>query len=91
MFSACGKRCVLTANPRIMVEAFLKDFLGTGLVLGTEIGTYKGRATGFVLKPGVLVGKHKADALKKAFGETQPEIGLGDRHTDVPFLALCKV
>lgn len=91
VFSACGKRCVLTANPRIMVEAFLKDFLGTGLVLGTEIGTYKGRATGFVLKPGVLVGKHKADALKKAFGETQPEIGLGDRHTDVPFLALCKV
>lgn len=92
VFSACGKRCVLTANPRIMVEGFLKEFLGADLVLGTEIGTYKGRATGFVLKPGVLVGKNKADALKKAFGsETQPEIGLGDRHTDLPFMALCKV
>ncbi|KAJ6870698.1 hypothetical protein NC652_036374 [Populus alba x Populus x berolinensis] len=90
VFSSCGKRCVLTANPRIMVEAFLKDFLGADLVLGTEMSTYKGRATGFVLSPGVLVGKNKADALKKAFGEAQPEIGLGDRHTDAPFMALCK-
>lgn len=91
VFSSCGKRCVLTANPRIMVEAFLKDFLGADLVLGTEIGTYKGRATGLVNKPGVLVGKNKADALKEAFGDEQPDIGLGDRHTDIPFMALCKV
>ncbi|CAK9134316.1 unnamed protein product [Ilex paraguariensis] len=90
VFSSCGKRCVLTANPRIMVESFLKDSLGADMVLGTEIGTYKGRATGIVCKPGVLVGKKKADALRSAFGETQPEIGLGDRHTDVPFMALCK-
>ncbi|XP_009631330.1 glycerol-3-phosphate acyltransferase RAM2-like [Nicotiana tomentosiformis] len=90
VFSSCGKRYVLTANPRVMVEAFLKDFLGADIVLGTEIGIYKGRATGFVQKPGVLVGKNKADVLKKTFGETQPEIGLGDRHTDIPFLALCK-
>lgn len=91
VFSSCGKRCVLTANPRIMVEAFLKDFLGADLVLGTEIATYKGRATGFVCDPGVLVGKNKAYALNKTFGETQPEIGLGDRHTDFPFMASCKV
>ncbi|KAJ7974827.1 Glycerol-3-phosphate 2-o-acyltransferase 6 [Quillaja saponaria] len=90
VFSSCGKRCVLTANPRIMVEAFLKDFLGADMVLGTEIGVYKGRATGFVPRPGVLVGKNKADALKKAFGDSQPDIGLGDRHTDAPFMALCK-
>ncbi|KAJ8773698.1 hypothetical protein K2173_006348 [Erythroxylum novogranatense] len=89
VFSSCGKRCVLTANPRIMVEAFLKDFLGTDLVLGTEISNYRGRATGFVSGPGVLVGKKKADALKKAFGDTRPDVGLGDRHTDIPFLALC--
>lgn len=31
------------------------------------------------------MGKLKADAFKKAFGDTQPEIGLGDRHTDFPF------
>ncbi|KAI5352542.1 hypothetical protein L3X38_005433 [Prunus dulcis] len=59
-------------------------------VLGTEIATYKGKATGFVCLPGVLVGKKKADALKKAFGDVQPEIGLGDRHTDIPFMKLCK-
>ncbi|MBA0664423.1 hypothetical protein Goklo_004428 [Gossypium klotzschianum] len=90
LFTSCGKRCVLTANPRIMVETFLKDLLGVDMVLGTEIGTYKGRATGFVCKPGVLVGKNKADALKKAFGETKPDVGLGDRHTDIPFMAMCK-
>ncbi|KAF6153030.1 hypothetical protein GIB67_004251 [Kingdonia uniflora] len=91
VFSSCGKRCVLTANPRIMVEAFLKDYLGADMVLGTEVATYKGRATGFVLPPGVLVGKNKADALKKAFTDTgMPEIGLGDRQTDFPFMTLCK-
>lgn len=91
VFSSCGKRCVLTANPRIMVEAFLKDFLGADLVLGTEMVSYKGRATGFVCQPGVLVGSRKADALKKAFGDQEPDIGLGDRDTDVPFMSLCKV
>lgn len=91
VFSSCGKRCVLTANPSIMVEAFLKDFLGADMVLGTEISTFKGRATGFVRSPGVLVGKNKADALKNAFGDAQPDVGLGDRHTDVPFITLCKV
>lgn len=91
VFSSCGKRCVLTANPRIMVEAFLKEYLGADVVFGTEVATYKGRATGFVCQPGILVGKNKADALRKSFGETQPEIGLGDRKTDFPFMALCKV
>ncbi|KAH7515842.1 glycerol-3-phosphate acyltransferase RAM2 [Ziziphus jujuba] len=90
VFSSCGKRCVLTANPRIMVEPFLKDFLGADMVLGTEISTFKGRATGFVRHPGVLVGKNKADAMKNTFKEAQPDIGLGDRHTDIPFMALCK-
>ncbi|KAL8532564.1 hypothetical protein ACS0TY_008959 [Phlomoides rotata] len=91
VFSSCGRRVVLTANPRIMVEAFLKEFLGADTVLGTEIGSYGGRATGFVKEPGVLVGKNKADALTAAFGEAVvPEIGLGDRHTDFDFMSLCK-
>lgn len=91
VFSSCGRRCVLTANPRIMVEAFLKDFLGADMVLGTEISSYKGRATGFVCKPGVLVGQNKANALLKAFGDSKPEIGLGDRHTDAAFMSICQV
>ncbi|XXG64018.1 hypothetical protein AAC387_Pa05g2082 [Persea americana] len=90
LFSSCGKRCVLTANPRIMVEAFLKGYLGADMVVGTEIGTYKGRATGLVSKPGILVGGNKASALRKTFGDEVPEIGLGDRKTDFPFMTLCK-
>ncbi|KAF3670220.1 Glycerol-3-phosphate 2-O-acyltransferase 6 [Capsicum annuum] len=90
VFSSCGTRCVLTTNPRIMVEPFLKDYLGVDMVLGTEIEIYKGRATGFVRSPGVLVGKKKADALRKAYGEIQPEIGLGDSDSDIPFMTLCK-
>ncbi|KAJ0042992.1 hypothetical protein Pint_19350 [Pistacia integerrima] len=91
VFSSCGKRCVLTANPRVMVEAFLKDYLGADMVIGTEIDVYKGRATGLLKSPGVLVGKNKADALKKAFRDDKvPEIGLGDRKTDHMFMKLCK-
>ncbi|XP_068334690.1 glycerol-3-phosphate acyltransferase RAM2-like [Pyrus communis] len=93
VFSSCGKRCVLTANPRIMVEPFLKEFLGADMVLGTEIATYKSRATGWVLSPGVLVDGGKANALNKAFGtepSSAPDVGLGDRETDYPFMKLCK-
>ncbi|KAG6407896.1 hypothetical protein SASPL_130896 [Salvia splendens] len=91
VFSACGRRCVLTANPRVMVEPFLKEFLGADLVLGTGILSFRGRATGFVVEPGVLVGKNKADALMAAYGGAAPVIGLGDRHTDFAFMSLCKV
>ncbi|MBA0769166.1 hypothetical protein Gotri_017929, partial [Gossypium trilobum] len=91
VFSSCGKRCVLTANPRVMVDPFLKDFLGADLVIGTEIHVFKGRATGLVKNPGVLVGTNKADALENAFkDEPIPDIGLGDRKTDYPFMKLCK-
>ncbi|KAK4367481.1 hypothetical protein RND71_011273 [Anisodus tanguticus] len=91
VFSSCGKRCVLTANPRIMVEAFLKEYLGVDMVIGTEICTYKGRATGFVNGPEILVGENKAKALQKAFGsKSAPHIGIGDRNTDFPFMNLCK-
>ncbi|PON54825.1 Phospholipid/glycerol acyltransferase [Trema orientale] len=92
VFSSCGKRCVLTANPRIMVEPFLKEYLGVDLVIGTEIDSFKGIATGLVRSPGVLVGMNKAHALRHAFGDTSsaPDIGLGYRETDYPFMKLCK-
>ncbi|CAH1440869.1 unnamed protein product [Lactuca virosa] len=91
LFSACGKRCVLTATPTVMVEPFLKEVLGVDLVMGTEIHSWKGRATGLVNKPGVLVGSNKADALLKAFKDASPpELALGDRETDYPFMKLCK-
>ncbi|CAN6322692.1 unnamed protein product [Urochloa humidicola] len=92
VFSACGRRCVLTANPRIMVEAFLKEYVGADLVVGTELAVWRGRATGLVSSPGVLVGERKADALRDEFGggAAAPDVGLGDRKTDYPFMRLCK-
>ena len=62
------------------------------MVIGTEIHVFRGRATGLVKNPGILVGKNKADALEKAFkDEPMPDIALGDRKTDYPFMKLCKV
>jgi glycerol-3-phosphate acyltransferase len=92
VFISCGKRYVVTANPRIMVEPFLKDYLGVEAVMGTEIQlTSGGYATGFVTFPGVLVGENKERAVKKYFGDDLPDLGLGDRVSDYPFMSLCKV
>ncbi|KAK6163749.1 hypothetical protein DH2020_000613 [Rehmannia glutinosa] len=91
VFSSCGRKCVLTANPRIMVEPYLKNYLGVDVVLGTEISSYKGIATGFVASNGVFVGENKAIALRRNFGaDSVPDIGIGDRNTDFPFMELCK-
>ncbi|KAH6559399.1 hypothetical protein KP509_1Z010700 [Ceratopteris richardii] len=93
VFSGCGARgrCVVTASPRIMVEFFCKHHLGADTVLGSELHvTPSGHATGLLRWPGALVGASKRLAVKNHFGDAQPGIGLGDRSSDLPFLALCK-
>jgi glycerol-3-phosphate acyltransferase len=93
LFIACGRRYVVTANPRIMVEPFLKEYLDVEAVMGTEIqATSGGYATGFVASSssGVLVGMNKRSAVKNFFANETPDIGLGDRESDYPFMSICK-
>ncbi|GFZ06839.1 glycerol-3-phosphate acyltransferase 8 [Actinidia rufa] len=55
-----------------------EEYLGGDKVLGTEIelNPKTKKATGFVKKPGVLVGKWKKLAVMKEFGEKSPDIGV---------------
>lgn len=94
-FRACGgrRRLVVTANPRVMVEGFVGEWLGAEVV-GTEIEVERrtGRCTGRVRPPGVLVGDKKRVALQKVLGPgVRPDLGLGDRDSDHDFMAICKV
>lgn len=92
VFLSCGKRYVVTANPRIMVEHFLKEHLDVEAVMGTELQiSQSGYATGFVTGLGVLVGANKERAVKKYFSDDLPDVALGDSVSDYPFMALCKV
>ncbi|XAR63049.1 Glycerol-3-phosphate 1-O-acyltransferase [Bertholletia excelsa] len=92
VFEKCKRKVVVTANPTVMIEPFVKDFLGGDKVLGTEIevNPKSKRATGFVKKPGVLVGEWKRLAIMKEFGDESPGIGIGDRESDHDFMSMCK-
>ncbi|KAF5776077.1 putative glycerol-3-phosphate 1-O-acyltransferase [Helianthus annuus] len=92
VFDRCQRKVVVTANPTVMVEAFVKEYLGADKVIGTEIeiDAKTKKATGFVKEPGVLVGRLKRVAVVKEFGGELPDIGIGDRKSDHDFMSVCK-
>ncbi|KAK9743016.1 hypothetical protein RND81_03G211600 [Saponaria officinalis] len=94
VFDLCvGKRVVVTASPTVMVENFVKDYLGGHKVLGTiiEVDPVTRKATGFVSGDGVLVSGKKRKVIVAEFGaEGMPDVGLGDRKSDHDFMSLCK-
>uniref|UniRef100_A0A0D9VPX7 Phospholipid/glycerol acyltransferase domain-containing protein n=1 Tax=Leersia perrieri TaxID=77586 RepID=A0A0D9VPX7_9ORYZ len=83
-----GRRMVVFAEP------FLRGYLGVDAVAGTELVSWRGRATGLVdSRRGVLVGERKAEAVGEMVGEyggEMPDVGLGDGRSDYAFMSLCK-
>ncbi|KAF7815727.1 glycerol-3-phosphate acyltransferase 1 [Senna tora] len=90
VLGSVGWRVVVTSVPRVMVEGFLKEYLGVEEVVGTELQKFGGYFSGLVSGSCGVVVKHKA--LKEWFGDGKPDVGLGCGHcvNDLVFISHCK-
>ncbi|RRT33591.1 hypothetical protein B296_00057371 [Ensete ventricosum] len=74
LLAATGKRVVLTAMPRLMVEAFLREYLGATEVVGAELHVVRGRYFTGLVSGSTPSAKHKA--LNDRFGEAKADVAI---------------
>lgn len=85
------KKVILTSLPRVMVEGFLREYLGVNDVVGAELQVVKGYYTGFVSRGASMAVKRKA--IKELFGNSKPDVGLvsSSNPHDHLLISHCKV
>lgn len=89
VFSSFGRKFIVTAMPRMLVEPFAVEYIGVDGVFGTEIEIDEhGRATGFVKS--VMNGSVKKEAVGRALGDLDIDVGVAKQKSTAHFLALCK-
>ncbi|PIA59651.1 hypothetical protein AQUCO_00400505v1 [Aquilegia coerulea] len=77
VFSCCGgKKYVVTFMPRIMVEAFLQEYLNVDSVSGTELRFIGEYCVGLIAKPEEMVGASQPGMPKHI------DVGVGDVFAD---------
>ncbi|CAL9149349.1 unnamed protein product, partial [Musa hybrid cultivar] len=91
LLAATGMRVVLTSMPRLMVEGFLKEYLGVSEVVGAELQVVRGCYFTGLISGSTLAAKQKA--LKDIFGEAKADVALVSSSNlhDHLFITYCKV
>ncbi|KAK9102463.1 hypothetical protein Sjap_019717 [Stephania japonica] len=64
-----GKKYIVTLCPRIMVEAFVREYLNVDGVFGAELRTFDEYCTGFVSSPGLVLGFCESESLTLAIAD----------------------
>ncbi|CAL9768323.1 unnamed protein product [Musa acuminata subsp. burmannicoides] len=90
LLAATGMRVVLTSMPRLMVEGFLKEYLGVSEVVGAELQVVRGCYFTGLISGSTLAAKQKA--LKDIFGEAKADVALVSSSNlhDHLFITYCK-
>ncbi|XP_064936530.1 glycerol-3-phosphate acyltransferase 1-like [Musa acuminata AAA Group] len=90
LLAATGMRVVLTSMPRVMVEGFLKEYLGVSEVVGAELQVVRGCYFTGLISGSTLAAKQKA--LKYIFGEAKADVALVSSSNlhDHLFITYCK-
>ncbi|WOL10988.1 glycerol-3-phosphate acyltransferase 1-like [Canna indica] len=76
-----GKRTVITTMPRIMVEGFLREFVGVTEVVGAELQVVRGRYFTGLISGSTVSSMQKA--IKAAFEDAKADVGILNPNTNL--------